>query len=74
MAVWEQEPRLPALPDLSVLHVDPAGVSVQQRGRGLGSPVDVPDPESLVCKRFDTLRHALCEKTDFFEAIAFSHQ
>ncbi len=71
---WQRDTRLPALPELSVLRVDVEGVSVLQRGRGFGTPLDLPDPETAVRERLESLHRVLRSHTDFFEAIAFSHQ
>ncbi len=66
--------RLPALPGLSVLWLDRRGVSVLQRGRSFGVPADLPDPETAVRDVLESFHHRLAAQTDFFEALAFSHQ
>jgi hypothetical protein len=71
---WARTEPLPPLPELSVLRADPSGVSVEQQGRGVGSPVDRPDPESVVQTQLAAFAQALGEQVDFFEALAFCHE
>jgi len=70
----QDSPPLPPLPELCVLRLGPQGVSVDQRGRALGPPVALPDPESRVCEQLELLGAALRQRVDFFEAVAFCHR
>lgn len=72
--IWPDSGQLPQLPEMSVLRGGPQGVEVEQRGRGLGSPVDLPDPETVVRERLESLCKALRSHAGLFEAVAFCHQ
>ncbi len=72
--LWPNSNPLAQLPDLAVLRVGPQGVTVDQRGRALGDPVDRPDPEQAVRRRLLELQDVLEQQMDFYAAVAFSHQ
>ena len=74
-ACWGERKPWPALPGESVFHLSPEGVkAVGGRGRGVGTPVDRPDPEGDVRRRLEALRSRLGERFDYFEGLAFAHQ
>ena len=49
-SVWQAPGPWPALPGESVLRLAPEKVTVEQRGRDVGAPIDRPDPEAAVAE------------------------
>ena len=74
-ACWGELQPWPALPGESVFHLSPEGVkAVGGRVRGVGAPVDRPDPEGIVRRRLEALGSRLRERFDAFEGLAFAHE
>jgi tRNA A-37 threonylcarbamoyl transferase component Bud32 len=71
--LWDDGP-WPALPDLTVLRLEPDGVRAEHHGRDLGSPRERPDPVRAVSERLEALRQQLAKHCDYVEGLAFAHR
>jgi eukaryotic-like serine/threonine-protein kinase len=71
---WLNERNWPALPELSVVSMNPESVTVEQTGRDLGEAVDLPDAESEVVRLLDQFRGRLRMHYHVIEGWAFAHR
>jgi tRNA A-37 threonylcarbamoyl transferase component Bud32 len=71
--LWGESGCWPALPASSVLRLHHQGVVVEQRGRGLGPPLEQSDPEGEVVRRLERLRLRLRGQFAYYEGLAFAN-
>jgi hypothetical protein len=72
-AAWGPLGKWVSLPATSILRLHNREVTAESGFRGVGSPVDVPDPEGQVMRRMEDLGDSLSKQFEYIEAVAFAH-